>query len=289
VNSRFLVQCVFCGVLAFVAPIVTGCAASPTSKPPADRRITIAAVSVESRLRDVQGNLDRIEAWARRADAAGADLILFPETAISGWWASREIRKYAEPLDGPSVTRLIRLARELDTILCVGMTERDGSSAYITQVLLDGKGIIGAHRKSELPAGEEKFWDPGSDANVFEIHGIRIGIAICYESVHPRICAALRAGGAEIILAPHANGTDPNELVTSKRRYPFERVRENRLWYVACDCPPHDENRRLRRGAAYVIDPSGELAAISSPEATGENMIVYTIQLAPASSQPAIE
>lgn len=246
---------------------------------PASREITIAAVSHESRIRDVEGNLRRIERWAREAAAAGADLVLFPEVAISGWWASREIRPYAEPLDGPSIRRLTALARELDVLIVVGMTERDGDGAYITQVILDGDGVVGTHRKSELSPGEEKYWDDGDDARVFDIRGLRIGIAICYESVHPETCAKLRAHGAEIILAPHANGTNPEELATGRRKYPFERAKENGVWYVACDSTPHDENGGLRPGAAYVINPAGELAALTAPTSAGENMIVYTIRL----------
>ncbi|MBI4578525.1 MAG: hypothetical protein HY718_02415 [Planctomycetes bacterium] len=275
-------------VLTFAAPGLVGCSTTHhENRLDPLRQLTVAAVSCESRTRDVPGNLARIEAWARRATAAGADLVLFPETAISGWWASREIRAYAEPLDGPSVRRLTDLARELSVIICVGMTEGDGDRAFITQAIVDGHGVLGAHRKIELAPGEEKHWDPGNDANVFDIRGLRVGIAICYESVHPNICAKLRANGAEVILAPYANGTDPDELTTGRRPYTYARAKENGVWYVACDAPAHDENRRLRRGAAYVINPAGELVALTSPEATGENMVVHTIRIPPPTSSPA--
>ena len=115
------------------------------------------------------------------------------------------------------------------------MTERDGDHAYITQVLLDGHGVIGKHRKSQLaggPDGEGKYWDPGDDANVFAVCGVRMGIAICYESVHPETCAKLRATGAQVILAPYANGTLPEELTNGQRPYPAARARENGVWYV---------------------------------------------------------
>ena len=73
------------------------------------RGLTVAAVYMESHARDVPANLARVEFWARRAAAARADLVLFPEAAISGWWSSRKIRDYAEPIDGPSIRRLIAL------------------------------------------------------------------------------------------------------------------------------------------------------------------------------------
>ncbi len=266
-----------------LACVSAGCAVSNRGARPADppaRALTVAAVSMESRPRDIEGNLRRIEHWARQAAAARADLALFPETAISAWWASREIRRYAEPVDGPSIRRLVALAKELGITMAVGMTERDGDRAYITHVLLDGDGVIGTHRKSDLAAGEEKTWDRGNDANVFEIRGVKVGIAICYESVNPPTCAKLRANGAEVILAPYANGTDPNELLTGKRPYTYARAKENHVWYVACDAPPGDEDGKLRRGAAYVISPAGTLVAISGPDETGENMVLCRISLA---------
>jgi predicted amidohydrolase len=263
---------------------VSGCGLSrdaATTRPSARpaRSLTVAAVSCESRPRDVEPNLSRIECWARRAAAAGADLALFPETAISGWWASREIRPYAEPFDGPSVQRLANLAKELGIVLAVGMSERAGDKVHITQAVIDGSGVIAYHRKTSLAPGEEKFWDPGNDANVFELKGVRIGIAICYASVQPPTCNKLRAGGAEVILAPYANGTDPDELLNGKRPYTYARAKENGVWYVACDATPHDEKKNLKRGAAYIISPQGELVAITPPDARDETMVVHTIRL----------
>lgn len=266
-----MLSVLLCGVLALA---VVGCGANPGPK-----RLVVAAVSCESKIRDVEHNLERIEHWARKAAEADAELVLFPEAGLTAWWASREVRQFAEPVDGPSIQRLIRLADELDIIMAVGMTERDGDKVHITHVLLDGDGVIGKHRKSDLASGEEKTWDPGDDANVFDIKGAKIGIAICYESVNPPTCRKLKANGAEIILAPYANGTDPDELLTGKRPYTYARATENEVWYVACDATPHNKDRSLRRGAAYIISPEGELVAITGPDETGENMVVYAIPL----------
>ncbi|HPD29653.1 MAG TPA: nitrilase-related carbon-nitrogen hydrolase [Phycisphaerae bacterium] len=275
---RFLLMATAVATLLWVTGCDAGRGAGGSAVKPV-RTLTVAAVSCESRIHEVEFNLSRIEHWARQAAAAGADIALFPETGISGWWASREVRAFAEPIDGPAITRLTKVADELGIVLAVGMTERDGDKAHITHVVIDGRGVIGMHRKTSLAPGEEKTWDPGSDANVFEVKGIRVGIAICFESVHPPTCARLRENGAEIILAPYANGTDPDELLNGKRPYPYERAKENQVWYVACDAPARDEQKNLRRGAAYVISPEGELKAITAPDAVGETMVLYTIRL----------
>ncbi len=245
--------------------------------------LVVAAVSCESRIRDIDFNLSRIEHWARKAARAGADVVLFPECQIHGWWQSRENRRFAEPIDGPSIQRLIGLARDLDCCLAVGMTELEGDKAYITHVLLNGTGVIGRHRKSSLAGGENgegRVWDRGNDANVFSINGYSVGIAICFESVHPQTCAALKANGAEIIFAPYANGTDPKEILDpdrKNRRWIWKRVRETETWYVACDATPHTEEGGLKPGAAFVIAPDCRLVACTAGDNPGEAMVVYSI------------
>lgn len=264
---------IVCGLLPGL--LASGCAGP--------RPITVAAVSCESRIQAKEHNLTRIEHWARRAAGSGADLVLFPECAVHGWWQSRESRRHTEPVDGPSIHRLVGLAGELDLVLAVGMTERDGDKVYISHVVLDGEGVIGTHRKSSLAGGkqgEAAVWDRGNDAHVFQVHGHTIGIAICFESVHPGTCRALTSRGARIILAPYANGTDPAEIIDPERksrRWIWKRVQENHVWYVACDATPHNEDGSLRPGAAFVIDPDGELVACTPPDVPGEAMVVVTI------------
>lgn len=258
---------------AFLFAALSGCRSRP---------LVVAAVSCEIRIRDVPFNLERIEHWARAAAASGADLVLFPESSIHGWWQSRENRAYAETIDGPSVRRLIALARELDVALAVGMTELDGDRAYITHVLLDGDGVMGRHRKTALAGGargEARVWDRGDDREVFPFRDHTLGIAICFESVQPETCRALVADGADIILAPYANGTDSREILDHReqRSWIWERVEENGVWYVACDATPHRKDGSLRPGAAYVIDPGGRLVACSPGDGPGEAMVVYSI------------
>src|SRR5262245_50343274 len=244
------------------------CAAAPPA-PPADQKgsLVVAAVSCESKIRSTEKNLERVEHWTKRAADRGADLVLFPECTIHGWWQSRENRKYAETLKGESIAAVTRLARQHKILIAVGMTEENDGKYYITHAIVGPDGVVGVHRKSSLAGGakgEATVWDAGDDANVFDIKGFRVGIAICFESVHPETCRKLKANGAEVILAPYANGTLPEEILDPKRtqrKWIWERVKENQVWYVGCDATPHDPKGELRPGAAYAIDPDGRLVA----------------------------
>ncbi|MDZ4819620.1 MAG: nitrilase-related carbon-nitrogen hydrolase [Planctomycetota bacterium] len=260
-----------------------------------DQPLIVAAVSCRSTIREVNENLDRIEHWAREAAKQNADIALFPESGITAWWQSRENRKYAQPVDGPAIKRIAKLAKELDMILAVGLTELDGKSAYITHVIVGPEGVIGTHRKSSLAGGkdngESRTWEQGNDANVFDLLGYKVGVAICFESVHPETCAKLRDKGAEIILAPYANGTKPSEITDAERKersWVWKRVDENKVWYIACDGAPRNEKGERSGGAAYVIDPTGKLVTISPNEGPGEAMVVVNVtrdSIVPASGK----
>ncbi len=239
--------------------------------------ITIAAVSCLIHAGGVDANLAQIEKWTRRAAAQGADVVLFNETCVPGYWQNVRLRSLAEPLDGSSVQRLNDLAKELDVIIAVGLIEQADGKQYNTHVLIGPRGVLGAHRKSAFPDGEEKWFDLGDDANVFDIGPYKVGIAICYESVHPETCRALAAGGAQVILAPYANGVTAKQIKEGKRRYFEQRARENGVWYVACDQCSIDRSKPARPlvpGAVCFVDPTGRMVATTKLDEKNEHMIV---------------
>ena len=73
---------------------------------------------------DTEANLIRIAARAAEAAERGAQLVLFPECATTGYFVADRIASLAEPVPGPSSERLARLARSTGVHLMVGMIER---------------------------------------------------------------------------------------------------------------------------------------------------------------------
>lgn len=244
--------------------------------------IVIAAVSCLIHYNDsVDRNFERIEHWSRQAAEAGADVVLFNETSVNCYWQNPGIRKEAETLDGPIIQRLTALAKELDLVICAGMAEKAGAKVHNTQVLVGPEGLIGRHRKSSFASGEEQYFDIGDDRDVFDVNGIKIGIAICFESIQPDTCKALKENGAEIILAPYANGVNAQDIADGKRPYFNKRAQENGVWYVAVDqCAYERDAKTLRRtGAACFVNPEGEIVDVTPVDQVGEHMIVRKIEI----------
>ena len=97
----------------------------------------------------------------------------------------------AEPVPGPMSEQLARLARKLGFAIVAGVAERDPDVADLlddTAVLLDRRGeLVGRYRKSHLYPTEHGFFRPGNELPVFELAGLRIGIAVCFEHAFPQI------------------------------------------------------------------------------------------------------
>jgi predicted amidohydrolase len=243
--------------------------------------ITVAAVSCVLRHGDPSANLKQIARWTRAAARERADLVLFNETSATGYWMDERIRRLAEPIDGPTVRELTAIASRNSIVIAAGFVESAGDKQHNTHVLVGPGGLIGYHRKSSLPDGEEKYFDVGDDCNVLDVCGHRVGIAICYESVHPETCRRLAANGAQVILAPYHNAVTPAEIHNGKRPYFTGRARENHIWYVACDQCGYADNGAVIPGAVCFVNPSGEIVAVTPLDEPGEHMIVRELDPVP--------
>jgi (R)-amidase len=245
-------------------------------------KLKVAAVSCIVHYRQPWENLKQIAKWSQLAASSNADLVLFNETCVTGYIYSREVRNFAEPLNGPIIRHLTKIARENNIVICAGIPEKFYNKVYNTQVLVGPRGLIGFHRKSSLPNGEEKRFDIGNDANVFTIRGVKVGIAICFESVHPETCRTLAKKGAQVILAPYSNGVTAKEIVDGKRPYFQERARENKVWYIACDeshIEKDDPNHPVKPGAVCFVNPDGEIVKMTSLDEPGEHMIIHKLSV----------
>src|SRR5262245_7058227 len=87
--------------------------------------IRVAAVSINSEFGKVKQTLDSIAGWCERAATDGAELVLFPELVVHGH-CTPNTWQLAEPVpDGPSVQRLVQLARHFRLFLSTGLSEKE--------------------------------------------------------------------------------------------------------------------------------------------------------------------
>ena len=162
---------------------------------------------------DKSENVERIAALTTRAVKAGARIAVFPEGAMHTFGEpGDDVRPAAEPLDGPFVEALMRLAYRLEIIVVAGMFEtiKGDDRIHNTAVIVDPRdGVIAAHRKRHLyDAFGEKESDrfrPGADAPpVVEIDGFQTALVTCYEIRFPSDIQDLADRGAQLLIVPAA-------------------------------------------------------------------------------------
>ncbi len=262
--------------------------------------IRVAAVSINSPLGDVEGVLRAIDQWSRRSVEEGAELALFPELQLHGHCTPNTWDLAEEVPGGPSVRRLEQIAREYRLVLSVGLSEKENSLVFNTQVLVGPQGYIGKQRKLHLSRDEVLFYKGGREMPVFDIGKCRVGTIICYDNQFPEVARILALRGADVLLMPHAARVrmweDTPESMAAARRHSHEyftscyamRARENACFAVLAnqagragyvDMYPRDSpNQPHHCGGAIFFAPDGEVLASSQSDEIRDEMVVQTLE-----------
>ncbi len=255
----------------------------------------VAAVSMNGLLGEPERVLDAIDGWCERAVAERADLVLFPELVIHGH-CTPNTWELAEPVpDGPSVRRLIKLARRHRLVLAAGLSEKENDIVFNTLVLAGPDGYIGKQRKLHLSRDEVNHYKGGRDILVFDVGKCKVGAVICYDNQFPEVARVLALRHAEVLLMPHAARfkpwADTPESEAAARRHSHDfvskyalRARENSCFAVLTDqagragtldsYPADHENQPHHAGVALIWGPDGSVLASAQQERVQEEMIV---------------
>lgn len=202
------------------------------------------------------------ENLARALEAIGrttstTDLIVFPETYISGFPTPENVASLSQPLDGPAVTMLQAAAREHKLSVAIGFAEALGGRYYNTTVLIVPEGVALAYRKVHMWASDQGVFSPGERIECCEWRGLQVGALICYDIEFPESARALATLGAELLIVTDGN-MDPYGPV--HRRAITARAMENQMFAVLANrCGTGDGH--TFPGESVVVDPFGEIVA----------------------------
>lgn len=205
-------------IAAMSSVLCLGAASGPATQPAAGSpgHLKMALVNIKCLYSDgpdgtankanIEANLKRHRAFIERAAGQGAEFVGFPELSINGYHFSANTTWLS--LDGPEVKALAQAAVEKGVYVSAGLAERDADGKkWNTQIVLDPKGrLVGWHHKIWL-TNEKSFVEPGTDHNVFEVKGVKMGIVTCADGTDRKNLEALAAAGARILYGPHANTT----------------------------------------------------------------------------------
>lgn len=199
-----------------------------------NRNVKIAGVQMDSKILDKTTNLNKIAEMTRSAAKEGAQLIVFPECALTGYAFDdlEEAIPVTETVPGPSTEIIISLCKELNVFVIFGLLEKDGSKYYNCAAFVGPEGLIGKHRKAHLPfVGIDRFVNYGDILpTVYETKVGKIGIGICFDMIVPEYTRVLTLMEADIVVFPVAWTTG---VETVPKYWVPVRAMENHIFIVA--------------------------------------------------------
>lgn len=211
----------------------------------------IASVAMSISCDNKQENLSSMITYIEEAATQDADLILFPEMALTGFpknpmsTFSPDDAAYQHQVaelipEGDSTQTLIALAKKYDMYIAWGMSEQSSSRAdvlYNAVVLVGPEGFIGKYRKVHQPLTERiLFYSGEGDYPVFDTRIGKVGLMVCFDKSYPEVSRILALKGAEVILCPQLwptmerDGKDSDFLAGNI--FSYARAFENMVFFV---------------------------------------------------------
>lgn len=259
------------------------------------QKIKISTAQFENKSGDKEYNLSVIDKLAKKAAEEGSNVIAFHECSITGYTFARNLSRekmleLAEVIpEGPSIIRLQEIAAKHNITILAGLFEKEeDDSMYKAYVCVDKTGLIAKHRK--LHPFINPHLNPGNSYTVFEIHGWKCGILICYDNNVIENVRATVLLGADIIFMPHVTMCTPSTrpgagfvdpLLWDNReddptslRLEFDSMK-GREWlmkwlpsraydnaiYAIFSNPIGMDDDQLKNGCSMIIDPFGDIIA----------------------------
>lgn len=164
---------------------------------------TAVLAQIKPKLGCVADNLAIIEEEIAAAQAAGADLIVFPELALSGYFLKDLVPEVARRINAPEILRLIELSKGIS--IAIGFVEEtDDYLFYNSSLYLEDGAIRHLHRKVYLPTyglfDEQRYLARGEAFRAFDTKFGRFGLLICEDMWHLSASYILAMDGATTLV-----------------------------------------------------------------------------------------
>jgi len=227
--------------------------------------IALASPRVASTLDDA---LDKIERLLSEASAQGAELVCFPEAYLPGLRGQDfEVLPWDRSRQERALKSVAQLARTYAVATILGMESVTDAGRQIVAFVIDAEGQIqGYQTKNQLDPSEDQHYVPGNTRRLFEINGVKFGVAICHEGWrYPETVRWAAARGAKIVFHPQHTGSDREGVRLTQwgaasapyyEKAMMMRSIENTIYFASVNYA-----LRFQESATSLIAPSGHCQA----------------------------
>ncbi len=221
-------------------------------------------------------NIAKILSFISKAAEQDVAIVLFPETALSGYapYHFKDKPIPAKEILESGLEQVRQKAAETGVHVVLGTSSYENGGVYNIVYYIDGSGeIIGSHDKTHGTGG--KYYLRGREVRTFELQGMTFGMQICYDARFPEAWRMQALEGADVIFhVSHAAGGGAWKTPVWEAHV-RSRAAENGFWVVSCNV-----SGPVQAGKSYIVSPRGLMMAESNQEV--EEMITAVIDLAEA-------
>jgi predicted amidohydrolase len=170
--------------------------------------VRVAVAQCAPALGAFKRNVAMHQEWIAKARATGAQLVIFPELALTGYYLKDLAGEIACRPDGEELRPIADASRDID--ICTGFVERaEDARLHIAQGYWSGGKLRHVHRKVYLPTygifDDGRYFGPGDRFDVFRSIAGPSGIAICEDLWHASVPYLYSATGATVVFSPSAS------------------------------------------------------------------------------------
>jgi predicted amidohydrolase len=212
----------------------------------------------------VEECLEKVKSLLRDASSAGAGIVCFPEAYLPGLRGQDfEVADFDAVQEEQALRTVMQWAKAYRIATIMGIELHVAAGRQIACCVIDAGGqVLGYQTKNQLDPSEDASYVPGSKRNVFEINGLRFGVAICHEGWrYPETVRWAAVRGAKIVFHPQLTGSDKAGIALSRWGSPeapyYEnamRLRsiENSIYFASVNYA-----MRFQESATTLVDPGG--------------------------------
>ncbi|HEX2068712.1 MAG TPA: NAD(+) synthase, partial [Actinomycetota bacterium] len=242
--------------------------------------VRIALGQINTTVGDLDGNVAKMAEWAARATNAGADLLCFPELAVTGYPPEDLVLRPAFVRDNiDALNRLAGATGDTCAILA-GFVDRTERGLHNAAALLSKGTVVASYHKMKLPNygvfDEQRYFVPGEAGCSVRLASSALGISVCEDAWRP---GPPFGGYADqrVQVIPNINASPYHrEKIAERLQVCRDRAADTGAWIVYVNAVG-GQDELVFDGGSMVMSPDGDLA--SQAAMFDEDLLVVDIEV----------
>ncbi len=227
--------------------------------------VALATPHIASSLDD---GLDTVKRFMADASAQGAQIVCFPEAYLPGLRGQDfDVWPFDQAQQERVLQTVAQWAQTYKIATILGMERVTAAGRQVAAFVVDAQGQVqGYQTKNQLAPTEDAYYVPGHTRQLFEIDGVKFGVAICHEGWrYPETVRWAAVRGAKIVFHPHHTGSDQTGVYLTEwgaanapyyEKAMMMRSIENTIYFASVNYA-----LRFQESATSLISPSGQCQA----------------------------